>query len=675
MKPKRYIAFYVLMILSALIIGARLVNLQVTNGEEYREKSDSRTMRSIELMAPRGEILDRNGKPIVSNRTGYNVYILSNRNRKPEELNSLILRLCKVINGADVELTASFPIRAYGDGYTFCKSAEDVEKWKKENNYENSDSADKIMKNLLDKYDISSKYSKTEKVIISATRLNMVNRGFSASSPYLFMEDVPIEEISIIKEQAEVFSDVSVITQPIRTYSYASLGAHVLGRVGMISAEEYESNKGKGYSINAYIGKSGIEKYLEEYLRGENGAGNALQNSEGYSMGYNIDKEPVSGRNVMLTIDLDMQIACEKALKETILEISSASTEAEGGRDANAGSIVVIDVNSGDILAIASYPSYNIETFSEDYNTLLENPANPLFNRALAGTYSPASTFKLLVGTAALEEGIITPEETIFDTGKYTYFSDYQPGCWIYNQTGATHGYVNVSQAVRDSCNIFFFDVGRRLGIEKINQYAASFGLGQKTGIELSEEESTGVVANPTNRKNAGGIWYPGDVCQTAIGQSDTLVTPLQLANYVATIANGGTRYRPHLIKTVENPDKTAGEETKPEIFEIIEMDESTRAAITEGMRMVVTQGTAQSAFAGCEVSVAAKTGSAQVTGSYTNGVCVAYAPYDKPQIAIACVIEKAGSGAKTANVIRKIVDAYFDNSEENDMETNVLTR
>ena len=410
-------------------------------------------------------------------------------------------------------------------------------------------------------------------------------------------------------------------------------------------------------------------------MRGENGIGSIEQSSGGVNISETIEKAPVAGTNVSLTIDLDMQLACEQALKDTIGEINFAGEDADTGRDANAGSMVVIDVNSGDVLAIASYPSYDIETFSEQYNMLLENPSKPLFNRALAGTYSPASTFKVLVGTAALEEGIITTEDKILDTGKYMHFSDYQPACWIYNQTGGTHGLIDVSEAIRDSCNIFFFDVGRRLGIDTIGEYAEKFGFGQKSGIELGDEEKSGVVASPENRKNMGGIWYPGDVCQTSIGQSDTLVTPLQLANYTATIANGGTRYRPHLIKSLENSDKTSGKETESEILDTIKMDKTTHQAITEGMRMVVTEGTAKTAFAGCKTAVAAKTGSAQTSSSYTDGICIAYAPYDKPQIAIACVIEKAGSGARSAGAVRKVVDSYFNGSEESNMYTNVLTR
>lgn len=676
MKPKRYMAFYALFVIVAVIIVLRLVNLQVTHGEYYREKSNTRTVRSVELVAPRGEILDRNGRAIVTNATGFNVYILSIEDRTSGQLNAVINNLFSTVSDVQGRLDGVLPITEQSGKYFFSGDSDTTKKWNKENGFSKDTRAQEVIDALCKKYSIDTKrYTKEEIIMISATRLNMKKLGFSSATPYLFAENVPIEEISVIKEQPDSFSGVSIVTQPVRSYPYKSLGAHILGRVGVVNADEYKANKNNGYTINSRIGKDGIEKLLEEYLRGENGRGRVEQTSKGHSMGQSIVKEPVSGRNVNLTIDLDMQLACEEALEDTIRAINSAGNSAENGRDADAGSMVVIDVNTGDILAIASYPSYEITTFAQEYNSLLQNPSKPLFNRSLAGTYSPASTFKLLVGTAALEEGVITTDEKILDTGKYTYFKDYQPGCWIYNQSGGTHGYLNVSEAIRDSCNVFFFDVGRRLTIEKINKYAEKFGLGQNSGIELSSEEKTGVVASPENRKKNNAIWYPGDVCQTAIGQSDTLVTPIQLANYIATIANGGTRYRPHIIKSIQNSNSTSNRETQPEILSKIGMSEEHRQAIVKGLRMVVTEGTAQNAFAGCKVSVAAKTGSAQTSGVYTNGVCVAYAPYEKPRIAIACVIEKAGSGANVAQAVRKVVDSYFENSDYSDMQTGVLIK
>lgn len=281
----------------------------------------------------------------------------------------------------------------------------------------------------------------------------------------------------------------------------------------------------------------------------------------------------------------------------------------------------------------------------------------------------------MLVAAAGLEKGAIIVDEKILDTGKYKFFKDYQPACWIYNQSGGTHGYENVSEAIRDSCNVFFYETGRRLTIENIDSFAQSFGFGQKSGIELSAEEKSGVVASPENRKKKGEIWYPGDTCQTAIGQSDTLVTPLQLANYIAALANGGTRYKPHLIKSVRSTDGSPANESRSEVLETVKLKKENYNAIVSGMRMVVTEGTAHTAFAGSKTSVAAKTGSAQ-TGSGTNGVCVAYAPYENPRIAIACVIENAGSGAKTAAAVRMITDSYFGSSEDEEQaEVNSLLK
>ena len=676
MKPRRYIAVYAMLVAVVVVIVMRLVNMQIANGNSYREKSDTRTLRSVEFIAPRGEILDRNGRPIVTNRTAYNVYILSSRSRTADELNRVICNLSITVKDYGEYVKTILPVETVGGKYAFTGEKKDIKKWKENNEFEESSSAENVINSLVEKYEIdSSKYSKEEIIAIAGTRLNMTIRGFSMASPYLFAEDIPMEEMSVIKEQSDKFPNVSILSQPVREYPYGSLGAHMLGRVGLISSEEYEANSKNGYTINSNIGKSGIEKYLEDYLRGENGSGSVEQSDDGHSMGQSVEISPVSGRNVSLTIDLDLQLACEKAIEETIYNIRGSAENYEGGSGADAGSMVVIDVNTGDVLAMASYPSYEITTFTDNYNELLENPSKPLFNRALAGTYSPASTFKLLVGAAALEEGIVTRDETILDTGKYTYFMDYQPACWIYNQTNGTHGYLNVSEAIRDSCNVYFFDVGRRLGIEKIGNYADKFGLGQPSGIELADEEKAGVVAGPENRKESGGIWYPGDVCQTAIGQSDTLVTPIQLANYIATVANGGTRYRPHLIKSVYNSDGTISEETAPEILDTVDISPENHEAIISGMRMVVSEGTAQKAFAGCKVPVAAKTGSAQTSGNYTNGVCVAFAPYDQPKIAIVCIIEKAGSGSNVAQAVRKVVDSYFESKDENDVETNKLTR
>ncbi len=677
MKNNRYTFLNAFILIVFIAFIGKLVNLQVARGEYYREKSDARTTRSVELIAPRGQILDRYGRIIVGNKTGYRLYIQSNIRNENASINRVVYNLLENVSETSEYMAQKLPIQ-YDDGeYIFIGEDKDIKKWKKENNYESNLSAKEIVKRLDDRYfSKEENFTKQMRLEIAGVRLDMSKRGFSISTPYLFMEDASLEEIVRIKEQSEKFPDVSIVAQPVREYPYKSLGAHILGRVGLVSAEEYENKKEDGYSMNANIGKGGIEKNLEDYLRGENGRGSVEQTENGYSISQNMEKEPIAGRDVNLTIDLDMQIACENALKETIEEIRRSAVSSENGGGADSGSAVVVDVNTGEILAMASYPSYDIESFSKDYSILVNEPSKPLFNRSLSGTYSPASTFKILIGAAALEENIIKTDEEILDTGKYKYFRDYQPTCWIYGQTGGTHGYENVSEAIRDSCNVFFYDVGRRLGIEKINSYAKKFGFGQKSGIELADEEKAGVVASPENRKKNSGIWYPGDVCQTAIGQSDTLVTPLQLANYIATIANGGTRYRPHIIKSVQKANRKESTQTESEVLSYVKLKKENYEAISSGIRMVVTEGTGFNSFLGCKTKVAAKTGSAQTSGNHTNGICVAFAPYDNPRIAIACVIEKAGSGSKTAGAVRKIVDSYFDAVIDNELdEFNTLSK
>ncbi len=661
MKNRRYVFFNVILLAVLVLFVSKLINLQLAKGSYYREVSDSRTTRSVELIAPRGQIFDRYGRSIVQNRTGYNLYIQQNEDRNSEITNKVICNLLNIMPDYTAELTENMTI-IYDEGkYKINGDKEDFLIWKKNNGLDKKLSAKESAEAICERYFSEDEtYSYQMKLKIAYIRLDMSARGFSLSTPYLFMEDTPLEVIQIIKEQSEKFPDVCIVAQPMRDYPYVSLAAHTLGRVGLVSPSEYEEYKDYGYTINSTIGKNGVEKLLEDYLRGENGVGSIERTDSGYSISQTMQKAPKAGRDVTLTIDLDLQIACEKALKDTIDEIRASSTSEDGGGVADSGSAVVIDVNTGEILAMASYPSYDIGNFSKNYSEMVNDPSKPLFNRALAGTYSPASTFKILVGASALEDGLITPDEEIFDSGKYKYYKDYQPSCWIFGQTGATHGYVNVSEAIRDSCNVFFYDVGRRLGIEKIVSYAEKFGFGNKSGIELADEEKTGVIASPENRAKNSGIWYPGDVMQTAIGQSDTLATPIQLANYIATVANGGTRYRPHIIKSVQKENSKETSQTHTEVLDYIKLKEETHEAISKGIRMVVTEGTGASAFAGCKTPVAAKTGSAQTSGNYTNGICVAFAPYDKPRIAIACVIEKSGSGANTANAVRKIVDSYF---------------
>lgn len=681
----RFTAVKAIIAVCAALIFGNLVKLQLVDGADYRALSDRRTTKSITVEAPRGEIYDRYGRDIVTNRSGYSVQIQKQQDMDEENLNRLIYNLCYVFGRWNQPRNAASDI-IYSDGefrfslgdeeeaalnadeLSSAEAAENAElEWKQEHGFEPEATANDVMAALSEKYSLSA-YTGSNLSDIASVRMDMEERSFSSSTPYVFGTDVSIDVVTAIKEQSAGFSGVRVVIQPVRDYAEDGIATHILGRVGSISREEYEENKDEGYTINSLIGKQGLEKYLEKYLRGTDGLSVVDQTSGGGDIEASIEQSAVNGRNVTLTIDLELQKTCEEELRENIIKIASEAGSPEGGSDCDSGAVVVIDVNSGDVLSMASYPTYNIESFSASYSELLENPAKPLINRALMGTYSPGSTFKPCVAVAGLQEGVITVDETIEDTGKYTYYKDYQPACWLYNQNGDTHGNENVSEAIRDSCNIFFFETGRRLGIEKIVEYSRKFGFGQKTGIELEDEERSGAISSPQAREQRGEAWYPGDVLQTAIGQSDTLVTPLQLAVYTAALANGGIIYRPHLVKSIQANETSPEIVVKPEELSRVEMSSETQKAVTEGMRMVVSSGTAREAFEGCKVQVAAKTGSAQISGDYTNGVYIAYAPYDNPQIAVVCVLEKAGGSSKAAPIVRAVIDKYFSSDEDTDI-------
>ncbi|MBR5535102.1 MAG: hypothetical protein IKU60_00490 [Clostridia bacterium] len=675
----RYRVIYVILAVIIVAFSVRLISLQLISGQSYREQSQQRTMKTKVKEAPRGDIIDRYGRVMVTNKMSNSVVIKKVSGQTDEVLNELIKNLYILSENSSQYVSTTFPI-VYENGtvkFFFEENEAEPKKreyaWKRKYGIEPDASANEALQFFSEKYSVSEP-NMGYRLKITATRYEMTLRDFSYTTDFTFASNVPMDMITVIKEQQTAFTGADIKTSATRDYKYPSIATHLLGRVGKISAEELEAMRDDGYNINSLIGKQGIEKYAESYLRGTDGLVGVEQTKGGKNISEEIIKEARAGNNVTLTIDLDLQQAAQEALYDTIVDIRSKAKDAASGRYADSGAVVAVDVNTGEILAMASYPTYDTANFNQNYSELLNNNAKPLINRAIAGEYSPGSTFKMLIAAAALEEGVITPGEIITDKGIYTYYKDYQPRCWSYRQHGTVHGAINVTGALRDSCNYFFYDVGRRLGIEKIDEYAQKYGFGQITGVEIPSEEHRGVVASPESRKENNGIWYPGDTLQASIGQSDTLVTPIQLASYVSTIANGGTRYQLHLIKSIEDDAGKVLEETKSEVLSRVKLTDESYAAITRGMRLVVTEGTGENAFKNCPVPVAAKSGSAQM-GRYTNGIYVAYAPYDNPQIAVAVVMEKSGGGSDAAPVARRVIEKYFAGEVENDSFTarNVL--
>lgn len=693
-----FVRFYIIIatvVLLAAACAVRLVDLQIVKGSEYAEINNERLVRAYSVAAPRGEILDNKGKPLVENRTGYSIRV-QKIGLNDDELNRILYSAAKLAAEYGAETESSFPIvkDENGKSLTFDftieenggtrpvegvkypkttekpdektsdaketedktnagdseeKKAEKLEVWKKDNKLTDFSSAEEILGFYEKKYAVSSEYDSDTALAITAIRYAMDKANFSEKNSYKLCRDVDMAVVQQIKEQYSDFPGIDVVIEPFRSFTKGTLAAHILGRTGRIYAEEYAEMKNDGYGINDMIGKDGLEKVLEKYLKGKDGYKSVEMSRGGGVTRILQDKEPKSGNYAKLTLDRDLQEATENALKEKISQAVGTGS----------GAAIAVNPKTGGVLAMASYPTYDLSTFNEDYDKLIKSKSKPLINRVLNGTYSPGSTFKPLTSVAALESGTITPDTYITDLGKYTYYPSYQPTCLVYSSSGATHGTINVSQAIGVSCNYFFYDVGRRMGIETLDQYASNFGLGQTTGIELPE--STGILASPSNRESAGGVWYPGDVLQAAIGQSDNLFTPAQLASYICTLLNKGKRYSLHLVDEVVDYDTNEIVLKKePEVLSDNPISDSTYNAVTDGMRRVVTSGTASAAFASSKYKAAGKTGTAEVPDGADNVLFVGFAPYDDPEIVVAVIIEHGASSSFSAGVAREIFDAYM---------------
>ena len=505
--------------------------------------------------------------------------------------------------------------------------------------------SDRLCSNIVVDEDVA-----TEDALLTLTNLCRARGVTYTENSRVFARDVDTDLIAALRELD--LPGVSLTTETVRQY-HTACAAHLLGRVGPVSGEEWPDYRARGYAFSERVGKDGAELAFESVLRGIPGA--ELVNADGSVA--RILSPPVPGSTVALTIDLPLQEAAEAALADFI-----AAAPGAGG-----GAAVVIEVGTGDILAAASWPSYDLSRFAADYETLAADPLHPLFHRAFQGLYAPGSTFKPVTAVAALEEGVITPDTRIRDTGVFTAYRDYQPACWLYRQSRTTHGLLNVSEALTVSCNVFFYTLGYHLGIELLDYYAGQFGLGQPTGAELPE--AAGAVAGPALSARLGKTWFGGSTLAAAIGQSDHQFTPLQLACYTATLAGGGRRYQAHLLRAVLSYD---GSETvsvfSPVLTGDLSLAPETLAAVRDGMQGVTAPGgTAYAYFRDFPVPVAAKTGSAQVSGNRdSNAVFICFAPSDAPEIAVAIVVEKGGGGASLAGAARAILDCYFRDYTEN---------
>ena len=642
-----------------LLFAVVLYDAQILHGGENRAKSISSNAASETVTASRGIITDRNGKVLVSNRLAYTLVFDRSGFDDDAALNAAILRLVQLCEETGTGWNDTLPIGRVGNFLRYSNArSETFDKFIEKNDLTSGASGRQLLSELRELYHVDESLSEREARLIVGVRYELHSRD-----SYTFAEDVSTEVLSLITDGR--YEGVTIRTASARVYNTA-LAAHILGTIGPIWQEEWSSNEDtgyvgyadKGYSMNDLVGKDGVEKAFESYLRGTDGRRLITTDETGKITGELYTREPQPGGTVALTLDIDLQADVETALAETISGMIDKDSNERGGAAA------VVSVGTGEVLALASYPTYDLSTFNEDYDELVNDQRLPMFNRATQGIYAPGSTFKMVTAVAALESGIITPSSIIQDRGIYTYYKDPQPMCWIYSQTGSTHGRINVSQAITDSCNYFFYEVGRLTGIRTLDSYASQFGLGQSTGIEIGD--SSGVLASPEWAESHDQEWTDGQTITAAIGQSYNLFTPLQLANYVATLVGGGDHYQAHLLKNVKAYDNSRllyMYDDNP--INTVEMSDTTLIAVTRGMHELTVSGSVAYAFENCVVSAGAKTGSAQVGTDIANGVFVAYAPYEKPEIAVAIVIEKGGSGAALANTAVEIINSWFSRAQD----------
>lgn len=656
---RRVIALLVFFGAFLLLFAAVLYDAQILHGGENRAKSISSNAASETVTASRGIITDRNGKVLVSNRLAYTLVFDRSGFDDDTALNAAILRLVQLCEETGTGWNDTLPIGRVGNFLRYSNArSETFDKFIEKNDLTSGASGRQLLSELRELYHVDESLSEREARLIVGVRYELHSRD-----SYTFAEDVSTEVLSLITDGR--YEGVTIRTASARVYNTA-LAAHILGTIGPIWQEEWSSSEDtgyvgyadKGYSMNDLVGKNGVEKAFESYLRGTDGRRLITTDETGKITGELYTREPQPGGTVALTLDIDLQADVEAALAETISGMIDKDSNERGGAAA------VVSVGTGEVLALASYPTYDLSTFNEDYDELVNDQRLPMFNRATQGIYAPGSTFKMVTAVAALESGIITPSSIIQDRGIYTYYKDPQPMCWIYSQTGSTHGRINVSQAITDSCNYFFYEVGRLTGIRTLDSYASQFGLGQSTGIEIGD--SSGVLASPEWAESHDQEWTDGQTITAAIGQSYNLFTPLQLANYVATLVGGGDHYQAHLLKNVKAYDNSRllyMYNDKP--MNTVEISDSTLSAVTRGMHELTVSGSVAYAFENCVVSAGAKTGSAQVGTDIANGVFVAYAPYEKPEIAVAIVIEKGGSGAALANTAVEIINSWFSRAQD----------
>lgn len=654
-----------------LLYGLRLIFLQLVNGDDFKSQATNTTDYKFTVTAARGDIVDSRGERIATSVTGYNV-VLNKLLMGDEDLDGMLQKIVELLraNGESWNDTLLISQPDAAGNYTFTaeegstKDQKALAAMKDNLGLQQYATANDVMEKLVEDYDLAS-YPLSWQRTLGGIHYEMQLQAFSNVNNFIMAENVSEATVATIKEHSLSLPGVEVVETSTRSYEQSTVLPHVLGRVGKITAEKWKVTdengqttyplREKGYNMNDIIGISGLESAYEDELRGKDGVETITRNSDGVIVDTALTTVPEPGHTVQLTIDSRFQKAVDKALAENIDMINRVYNT--GSMKAAAGAAVVLDVKDGSVLAASNYPSFDQNLYATQYSEYSADESLPLFNRALQGLYTPGSTFKPAVAIAALDTGLINRYSTVNCTRVYTYYKDYRPKC---TQHGHGNGPIDVVNAIKWSCNIFFYDVGRRLTSDVYDAYAYKLGLGQRTGVEVSEATGHLTTKNDSNYMESLDI-------QAAIGQGNTVVTPIQLATYAATLANNGTRYRTHFVKAIL--DSNTGEvlqETQPEVMDVIEDKGETFDLIQQGM-IGVSQTI--SALANYPYTIACKTGTPQrsegyYSGSsyrhYTNTTMIAYGPTEDAQIAIGIVVEYGGGGARAGNLMADIFNAYF---------------
>ena len=658
---------------AAVIIGLygfRLIFLQLVNGDSFTAQATNTTDYKFTVTAARGDIVDSKGERIASSTTGYSV-VLNKLLMGDEDLDTMLQKIVGLLgkNGESWNDSLLIGQPDAAGHYEFTAASDNATEQKalaamKDNlGLQQYATADDVMEKLVEDYDLAD-FSLYWQRVLSGIHYEMQLQAFSNVNNFVMAENVSEATVATIKENSLSLPGVEIVETSTRSYEQGTVLPHVLGRVGKITAEKWKVTdengqvtyplKEKGYNMNDIIGISGLESAYEDELRGKDGVETITRNSDGVIVNTALTTVPEPGHTVQLTIDSEFQKAVDQALAKNVEWIKNTYADS---KQANAGAVVVIDVKTGGVLAASNYPSFDQNLYAAQYNEYSADENMPLFNRALQGLYTPGSTYKPSVAVAGLDTGLLNRNSTVNCTRVYTYYKDYRPRC---AQHGHGNGPIDVVNAIKWSCNIFFYDVGRRLTSDVYDAYAYKLGLGQRTGVEVSEALGHLTTKNDSNYTESLDI-------QAAIGQGNTAVTPIQLATYAATLANRGTRYRTHFVKAIldSNTGKTL-EETQPEVMDVVEDKGETFDLVREGMK-----GVAQTipALAAYPYTIACKTGSPQrsegyYVGStykhYTNAAMIAYGPAEDPEIAIGVVVEYGGAGTRTGQLVADIFNAYY---------------